>query len=51
MRQNECTQYNCTLGTHTGWHVKKAARGKIIISWLNGKWKTPDGQHGSYPRT
>ena len=44
-----CEKHNCTLeANHEGWHVKKAARGKIVISWLNGQWKSPDGQHGTY---
>lgn len=44
-----CERYNCSLPpNHDGWHVKKAAKGKIVISWLNGEWKTPDGQTGTY---
>lgn len=43
-----CEKINCTLPTnHDGWHVKKGARGKVIISWLNGEWKSADG-HGTY---
>lgn len=44
-----CEKINCSLDpNHDGWHVKKAARGKIVISWLDGEWKTPDGQTGTY---
>ena len=43
-----CEKFNCTLEpNHEGWHVKKGARGKVIISWLDGKWKSADG-HGTY---
>lgn len=43
-----CEKYNCTLEpNHDGWHVKKGARGKVIISWLDGQWKSADG-HGTY---
>ena len=44
-----CEKFNCTLEpNHDGWHVKKGARGKVIISWLDGEWKGADGAHGTY---
>lgn len=49
MATTKCDKYNCTLpADHDGWHIKKGPRGKIIISWLNGEWKMPDGQTGTY---
>lgn len=48
-KEETCEKFNCTLEpNHDGWHVKKGARGKIIISWLDGQWKSPDGSHGTY---
>ena len=44
-----CEKHNCTLeANHDGWHVKKGAKGKIIISWLDGEWKSSDGGTGTY---
>lgn len=49
MPRIECEKHNCNLDKgHDGWHVKKGARGKIIISWLDGEWKGTDGSHGTY---
>lgn len=49
MPKATCSKYNCSLeANHDGWHVKKGARGKIIISWLDGQFKTPDGGNGTY---
>ena len=43
-----CEKINCTLEPgHEGWHVKKTAKGKVIIKWLDGKWESADG-HGTY---
>lgn len=53
MPKVECEKLNCNLEAgHVerdgSWHVKKGARGKIIISWLDGEWKGTDGSHGTY---
>ena len=43
-----CEKINCTLEPgHEGWHKKQGKHGKVIISWLDGKWKSADG-HGTY---
>jgi hypothetical protein len=46
----KCENHNCSLPPHGDdvWHVKKVGHGKQVISWLNGHWKTPDGQTGTY---
>jgi hypothetical protein len=49
VKKEVCEKHNCTLEPgHDGWHVKKVGHGKVVISWLNGHWKMPDGQHGTY---
>jgi hypothetical protein len=48
-KTEKCEKYNCSLDQgHDGWHVKKVKNGKVVISWLDGHWKTPDGQEGTY---
>ena len=42
-----CEKLNCNLEAgHDGWHVKKGKHVKIIISWLDGEWKSSDGGTG-----
>jgi hypothetical protein len=48
-KTEKCEKYNCSLDQgHDDWHVKKVKNGKVVISWLDGHWKTPDGQEGTY---